>query len=187
VRSNFDGVPYKDNSAFNHSKSLPDIHYEIRAPHNLNLRLNVDRSKLEVQGFNGKIRLETDRSPLTASDLEGDIDIKIDRGTVNLRNLRGSFNVDADRTEGQLKALRLTSDSRIQVDRGNFDLILADAQGLNLVADLSRRASFNSDFQVAQPPAGKGRERVKFEEAINGGGPRLVIEADRGNIHLKRN
>jgi hypothetical protein len=186
VRSNFEGVPEKDSSVFNHSKALPNIHYEIRAPRNLNLRLNVDRSKLDVQGFNGKIRVETDRSPLTASDLEGDLEIKIDRGTVNLRNLRGSFSLDADRTEGQLNLLHLTSDSRIQVDRGNFDVSLAAAQGLNLVADLSKRASFNSDFQVAMPPAGKGRDRVKFEEAINGGGPRLVIEADRGNIHLKR-
>src|ERR1051325_1884885 len=87
VKSNFDGGPHQDDSAFNHSKSLPNIHYEIRAPRNLNLRLTVDRSKLDAQGFNGKMRLDLDRSPLTASDLEGDIDIHIDRGTVNLRTL----------------------------------------------------------------------------------------------------
>jgi hypothetical protein len=185
VRSNFDGVPYKDNT-LGQSKTLPDIHYEIRAPRNLNLRLQVDRSKLEVRGFTGRSRLETDRSPLIASDLEGDIHITIDRGSAELTNLRGSLKVETDRTNGQVRALRLSGDSSIEIDRGTFDLGLSQSQGLNLVANLSKRSGFNSDFEIAMPPTGKGRDRKSFEATINGGGPRLLIESDRGVINLKR-
>jgi hypothetical protein len=185
VRSNFDGVPYKDNT-LGQSKTLPDIHYEIRAPRHLNLRLQVDRSKLEVRGFTGRTRLETDRSPLIASDLEGDIHITIDRGSAELTNLRGSLKVETDRTNGQVRALRLSGDSSIEIDRGTFDLGLSQSQGLNLVANLSKRSGFNSDFEITMPPTGKGRDRKSFEATINGGGPRLLIESDRGVINLKR-
>lgn len=185
VRSNFDAVPYKDNT-LGQSKTLPDIHYEIRAPRNLNLRLEVDRSKLEVRGFTGRARLQADRSPLVASDLEGDIHITIDRGSTELTNLRGSLKVETDRTNGQVRALRLSGDSSIEIDRGTFDLGLSQSQGLNLVANLSKRSGFNSDFEIAMPPIGKGRDKKSFEATINGGGPRLLIESDRGVINLKR-
>jgi hypothetical protein len=187
VRSNFDGVPYKG-GALNHSKTLPNIHYEIRAPRNLNLHIEVDRSKLEVQGFNGKIRLQLDRSPLVASDLEGEIQLNIDRGSVNFNNLRGSLKVDADRTNGEFRALQLNGDSSIEVDRGTFDLGLASSQGLSIIANLSKRSGFSSDFEVNKTLSGKGRDRddKSFEGTINGGGPRLAIESDRGNVHLKR-
>jgi hypothetical protein len=185
VRSNFDGVPYKDNT-LGQSKALPDIHYEIRAPRNLNLRLDVDRSKLELRAFTGKMRLHSDRSPFIASDLEGEIHISIDRGSVEVTNLRGSLKVEADRTSGQVRALRLSADSRIVIDRGTFDLGLSDSQGLNIVANLTKRSGFNSDFALPIPATGKGRDKKSFEATINGGGPRLSIESDRGTINLKR-
>jgi hypothetical protein len=185
VRSNFDGVPYKG-SIVNHSKNLPNIHYEIRAPRNLNLHIEVDRSKLEVQGFNGIIRLQSDRSPLIASDLEGEIQINMDRGSVDSNNLRGSLKVDADRSNGQFRALHLSGDSRIEIDRGSFDLGLSASQGLSIIANLSKRSGFSSDFEVSRPSIAKGRDNKSFEGTINGGGPRLSIESDRGTVNLKR-
>jgi hypothetical protein len=186
IHSNFDGVPYKESNAFNHSKTLPNIHYEIRAPRNLNLHIEVDRSKLEVQGFNGRIRLQTDRSPLVVSDLEGEIQINMDRGSVDSNNVRGSLKVDADRTSGKFRALKLNGDSSIEIDRGTFDLGLSASQGLSIFANLSKRSGFNSDFEVNRPSIGKGRDNKSFEGTINGGGPRLSIESDRGTINLKR-
>lgn len=185
VRSNFDGVPNKG-GVLNHSKSLPNIHYEIRAPRNLNLHIEVDRSKLDVQGFNGRIRLQTDRSPLVASDLEGDVQITMDRGSVDSSNLRGSLKVDADRSNGQFRALRLSGDSSIEIDRGSFDLGLSASQGLSIVANLSKRSGFSSDFEVARAGLARGRDNKSFEGTINGGGPKLAIDSDRGTVNLKR-
>jgi len=183
VRSNFDGVPYKDGplSSMNHSKALPDIHYEIRAPRNLNLTVDIDRSKLDLQAFQGKIRIKSDRSPVTASDLDGEVRINIDRGSLTLNQLKGSLELDADRTDSRVETLSLSGDSRIALDRGELNLRLPASQGLNVNADFSRRTQFSTDFAIAM----KSPDRTKFEGTINGGGPRLRLEADRGTINLK--
>jgi hypothetical protein len=184
VRSNFDAVPSRDGAfiGMGNSKNLPNIHYEIRAPRNLNIDVQIDRSKLEVQGFKGRVNLEADRSPVTASDIEGDLRLNIDRGKATLSNLRGGFEIDADRTDGQIQFANLNSDSKIEIDRGEIDLHLTESQGLNVKTDFSKRTHFNSDFSIATSTPNK----LNFEGTINGGGPRLMIHSDRGTINLKR-
>ncbi len=184
VRSNFEDVPYKDTvlGGLNRSKNLPNIHYEIRAPRNLNLHVEVDRSKLDIQGFKGRVSLEADRTPVTAQDIEGDFRLNIDRGKANLSNLRGGLEIDADRTDGQIQFTNLANDSKIEIDRGEIDLHFSASQGVNVKTDFSKRTHFNSDFSIATTTP----DKLNFEGAINGGGPRLLIVSDRGTINLKR-
>jgi hypothetical protein len=182
VHSNFDNVPYKDGFA-NHSRTIPNIYYEIRAPRSLNIHLEVDRSSVTLEGFKGKARVDADRTPLKASDLDGDLRIQMDRGEIKLANVRGRFDIETDRTNGYLQGVRIDGDSRLDVDRGEFELRLPDSQGLNINANLSRRNNFESEFGLTMKTSG----RQNFEGAINGGGPKLSIEADRGRISLKRN
>lgn len=181
VRSNFADVPYKDGFA-NHSRTIPDIHYEIRAPRSLNIHLEVDRSSVTLEGFKGKARVDADRTPLKASDLDGDLRIQMDRGEIKLANVRGRFDIESDRTNGYLQGVRIDGDSRLEIDRGEFELRLPDSQGLNINANLSRRNNFESEFGLTMKTSG----RQNFAGAINGGGPKLSIEADRGRISLKR-
>ncbi len=49
-------------------------------------------------------------------------------------------------------------------------------------ANLSRRADFSSDLSVTTQQSGR-----KLHGTINGGGPRLRIEADRSDIRLRTN
>ncbi|HST22456.1 MAG TPA: hypothetical protein VLR90_15130 [Blastocatellia bacterium] len=181
VRSDFDGVPTIE-GFINQSKRLPDIHYEIRAPRSLNINIEADRCKVEVQGFKGEIRLDTDRTPVKASDLEGQLRVNMDRGEATFSNLRGRFDIETDRTNGTLRSLRIEGDSRLEIDRGDFELRLAESQGLNISADFSRKESFDTDFGLTM----KTRSGNSFEGAINGGGPRFSIQADRSRISLKR-
>ena len=99
MRSDFDGVPSIE-GFLNQSKRPPDIHYEIRAPRSLNINIEADRCKVELQGFKGKTRLNTDRTPVQASDLEGELRVNMDRGRATFSNLRGRFDIEADRTDG---------------------------------------------------------------------------------------
>ncbi|MGA9769114.1 MAG: hypothetical protein WBV94_08745 [Blastocatellia bacterium] len=181
VRSDFSGVPSKD-GFLNQSKTLPDIHYEIRAPRSLNIHVEADRCKVELQGFKGMTRLNTDRTPVQVSDLEGELRANMDRGHATFFNLRGRFEIEADRTDARMHGLRIEGDSRLEIDRGDFELKLAESQGLNIIADLSRRESFDTDFGLTV----KTMSGKSFEGAINGGGPRFSIQADRGRVSLKR-
>jgi hypothetical protein len=54
------------------------------------------------------------------------------------------------------------------------------AQGLTLDADLTRRSNFDSDVSLDKR---SGDER-RFTADVNGGGPTLTLESDRGRIRL---
>src|SRR5215510_2477876 len=181
IRSNFDDVPYKDGEG--HSRSLPNIHYEIRAPRNLNLDLGADRCKVEAQGFAGRIRIDTDRTPVIANDLSGEIQIKMDRGKATVTRFQGRLDLETDRTDSQLQAIRIDGDSRLNVGRGECEMIIPDSQGLNLNSRLGRRDRLYNDFGLT---VNNLHDRNNIGGVINGGGPRLTIEGDRGTIHLKR-
>ncbi len=181
VRSNFEGVPYREDFG-SRSKTLPNIHYEIRAPRSLKLNVNIDRSKIDLNGFEGSIDINSDRTPVTATDIAGDIRLRMDRGELTLSKVRGAFNVDADRTDMNLQGVRFDGDSRFDMDRGELDIRLADNQGLAIQTDLSRRGDFTTDLQISmQSMRGKN-----FDGTINGGGPRVVFRTDRGRIRLRR-
>ena len=181
IRSNFEDVPYRDNN--NNWRSIPDIHYEIRAPRNLNLDLGADRCKVEATGFSGRIRIETDRTPVTASDLSGEIQIKMDRGKASVSRFQGRLDLQTDRTDSQLVAVRIDGDSRLNIGRGECEMKIPDSQGLNLNSRLGRRERLYNDFGLT---VSSFNDRNNIEGVINGGGPRLTIEGDRGVIHLKR-
>jgi hypothetical protein len=183
IRSNFDDVPIKGGDQGN-SRSLPDIHYEIRAPRNLNLDLSADRCKVEVKGLAGRLNFETDRTPLTANDLSGEIRIKMDRGRATVSGFQGKIDLDTDRTDSQLQAVRIDGDSRLKVGRGECEMRIPDSQGLAVNATLGRREHFYNDFGITLNSL---NDRNNIEGVINGGGPRLRIEGDRGTIRLKRN
>ena len=181
IRSDFDDVPYKD--GIGRSRSLPDIHYEIRAPRNLNLDLSADRCKVEAQGFAGRIRIDTDRTPVTANDLSGEIQIKMDRGKATVTRFQGRLDLDTDRTDSQLQAIRIEGDSRLNIGRGECEMRISDSQGLTLNSRLGRRERLFNDFGLT---VNSFSDRNNIEGVINGGGPRLTIEGDRGVIRLKR-
>ena len=80
------------------------------------------------------------------------------------------------------KAFASKATRALDIDRGVFELKLSESQGLNIIADLSRRESFDTDFGLTA----KNKNGKSFEGAINGGGPRFSIQADRSRISLKR-
>lgn len=162
----------------------PRIEWEIRAPRQANLDLNVDRSEAEVRGFEGNHRMHSDRTVLRVEDLAGDIRLEIDRGAESqLGRVRGRVTVTSDRTNLTFAQLQLTGDSTLNLNRGNIELQFARAQGLSLAVNRDRRSSFKSDFPLAARDINEGR----IEEPINGGGPRLTIETDRAQVYLRNN
>jgi len=182
IRSNFDAVPNKSLERWNQSRTLPHIHYEIRAPRSLNLRLTADRSRVDVQGFAGRLQLQTDRSPVEARELAGEIQIKVDRGEIKLDALRGSLNLNTDRTNSRIAAFAIEGDSRLNVSRGEVEVSVPNAQRLSVSARTGRRENFRTDFSLST----NSFKNDQIEGTINGGGPRLSVEGDRSNVYLRR-
>ena len=200
IWSDYSGVPRRG-GLFWGARRVPRVHYEIRAPRRLDLDLDIDRSDTTVRGFEGTLVLDLDRSDLEASDLAGTITIDLDRAQLQASDLRGdislnldrgqhvvldglsgSLRLDIDRTNVTMRDVRIDDDSRVEIDRGDLDIELAGDQTLTIDADLSRRADFSSDLPVTMQRTGH-----TFHGTINGGGPRLRIEADRSDIRLRTN
>ena len=185
IHSNFDNVPNKSEWG-GWSRRLPNIHYEIKAPRALTLRLNADRSRVSVAGFTGKFTLETDRSPLEARDLSGDLQIKVDRGEVRLDGVRGSLSLNTDRTDTRAQALALERDSRVNISRGEAELRIPADQRLSVSARTGRREAFETDFGITTQSFNSNQSERRIEGTINGGGPRLSVEGDRSKVALRR-
>jgi len=160
----------------------PSIHYEIRAPKRVDLRLNIDRSNSIIKDFEGRIELEADRSVIDAADLSGPMRMSIDRGgDSSFRNFRGSFDVEADRTNIRIDLAKLDGSSRISIDRGDIDMSVSRSQGLDLDTSLSKRTSFDTTL----PLQSRRFRNNNPSGSMNGGGPRLAIEADRSRVRLR--
>ncbi|MGE0129993.1 MAG: hypothetical protein AB7U82_18070 [Blastocatellales bacterium] len=181
IRTNFEDVPTKDGRMWG-SRTLPEVHLDIRAPRNLNLNLDADRGQIELRGLEGRLNLGADRSSVKAEDLAGELRLRVDRGSVNLSNVRAALDFHSDRTNGKLLGARITGDSRIEVDRGEVELVAPAAQGLYVSANRSRRAEFVSDFAITT----RSFNGERIEGEINGGGPRLTIQTDRGRVRLRQ-
>lgn len=183
IRSNYDAIPTRWQWLGGVSRETPSIHYVIRAPAKVDLRLDLDRSNTELTGFEGRMMLELDRSELDGRNLRGTIDLTIDRGgRSRLANVRGAVVLDADRTDVRIDADQLDATSRIRADRGEIELMIPSSQRLSVRADLARRGSFHSDFPMTRV----GRYDSDVEGTINGGGPALQVRGDRVTFLLRR-
>ena len=197
IRSDYSGVPRR--GLWSWDRRLPRVHYEIRAPRQLDLDLDIDRSDTTVIGFEGRLVLDLNRSDLEARDLAGTITLDLDRGQLQasdltgritldldrggrvvLERVRGSLHLDVDQTNIMVRDLRIDDDSDVDIDRGDLDLELDAAQALTIDADLSRRADFSSNLTVMMQQSGR-----RIHGTINGDGPRLRIVADRSEVRLR--
>ena len=136
IRSNYDKVP-STSSWFSGWKDVPEIHYDIRAPRKLEIRLDIDRSDTALRGFDGRVDIVADRSELNLVDVAGRITLEVDRGeSSRLENVRGSLRIDGDRTDFDIELARLDDRSSIETDRGDVRIEVPQSQGLTIDADL---------------------------------------------------
>ena len=197
IRTDYSGVPRRGRLIG--ERRVPRVHYEIRVPRQLDLDLEIDRSETTIEGFEGRLLLDLDRSDLDARDLAGTVTLQLDRGAfqasdlagsividldrareVVLDGLRGDLRLEADRTDVRLRDLAIENDSAVEMDRGDLDIELAAGRAVTLEAATTRRSGVSLDL----PGTFESRDGVRRGD-VNGGGPVLRIEADRGAVRVR--
>lgn len=179
IRSNYDAVPSRGTVWTD--RPVPAVHYDIRAPRTIRLYVDADRGPVTVSGFQGAVDLKVDRGALDLRDVRGELTVTIDRGDRSrLAGIAGRLRLEADRTTLVVTADQVGDRSRIDIQRGDLDLRLPPAVGLTLQTDVSRRSSVVADFPVLW----NGDVPRRATGHINGGGPTLAIESDRGRVHV---
>lgn len=189
IRSDYDDVPTKKSWGkwFGESKNLAYVHYDVKAPRTLNLRVDDYKSDIEIYGFSGDFDIETYKGALTASDLDGRFRLETYKGRAEVSAVRGAVDVETFKGEVSIQAVAIENDSKLQTYKGTIVLSMPGNQGLDLRADLGRRGSLHSDFEVAaESGIKKRRSSRRLESAVNEGGPRLEVSTNKGEIRLLR-
>ena len=182
IEPDYSDVPYREDRWNDNSRSIPFVHFEIRAPRQIRLVAESDRGLATIGGFEGDLDIEVDRGDANLSDLSGRITVDIDRGDHSrFSDISGSLDLEFDRTDVTMRNITIDGDSLIEIDRGEIEIALPADQALTIVTDLSRRAEFDSDFPITM----ESMDGSDFRGTINGGGPELSIESDRGRVRLR--
>jgi len=147
---------------------LPLVHYEIRMPRAARLDIKDYKSKTEVTGLQTEARIETYKGSVAVEGLKGGLQLETYKGSARVR------------FDG------LESRSRFETYKGEIEVTLPDNQGFELETDLGRRAGLVSDFDLKTRERRHRRGARHFSEAVNGGGPKLLLKSHRGDFRLKK-
>lgn len=162
------------------------VNVTLKVPRRVSLAITSDRTPTKVSSIQGDVRIEGDRSQLDLRSVAGAIHINSDRGPVFLRNVEIRNNVDirTDRAAIEVYATRLAGGGHLQTDRAPITLRMPENTAITLEIDRDRRSTFHSDFALSTSGNLSGYGRLHGN--INGGGPTLHLETDRGSISLEK-
>ena len=100
-----------------------------------------------------------------------------------IAGLSGALEIETHRGDFHIDFAALTSNSRVETHRGSLEVRLPADSQFDIRADLDRRSSLESDFPVMARLA--HRRARNLEGSVNGGGPILQLNTDRGHIRLR--
>jgi hypothetical protein len=162
------------------------VDVSIRAPRKVSVNASSDRTTTRITGVQGALRITGDRSSIDLRGTSGSIHIRSDRGTVTLRDVdvRESIDISTDRAAIELYATHFSAGGKLETDRAPMTIRLPSDSALNVEVENDRRASFHSDFPMTTNGNFMGRGTLRG--TINGGGPTLRMQTDRGTISLQK-
>ena len=154
-------------SLFGRQDPAPLVHYEIKIPRAVDLRISDSRSKIDVGEFRGRLHLHTDRSSVQIAGLTGALSVEADRGTI------------------RIDQLNLNEAGTFKTDRTEVEIGMSPQHGVTLDLSLDR-VSPSIDNGLLTGTLAKGTRSVTYKGMVGPGGPTLHYTADRGSLRLRR-
>jgi len=151
-------------SWFSDEGSAPMVHYTIRMPATARLSVNDYKSATRLSGL---------KSDLTVKTYKGTVDVSGHEGAVSLETYKG---------EVTIAFVALSKPVRLETYKGEIGLRLPAASAFELDADIGRKGDFHSDFDVVMRSHGGSHGRI--HGTVNGGGPKISFETDKGSLRL---
>jgi len=146
------------------SGNNPEVRYTIRMPKTAQLSIRDHRSDTEVSGLQGALNLSTHR------------------GTAHIHGLGGPLHADTHRGDLHVEWSSFTANSSVTNYRGTVELTLPKSSRFDLQTSPGRRGSISTDFSVMTHTISRRGESI--HGTVNGGGPSLHIETQRGEVRL---
>ncbi len=144
------------------------------------VRFKSPRSEVEMARLDGNLQMESDH--LRASDLSGPVRIQTRSKDVHLLGVNGGVRIENANGSVNVQPSRL-GEIDIANRRGEVDLVLPPSAGFQMEA-VTERGDIQSDFEGIQITSSDSRSRAAG--AVNGGGPKVQIDARDGDVHIRK-
>lgn len=147
--------------------TLPFVHYTLKMPRTASLKIKDYKSETNV------------------TDVKSDISLNTYKGKVRLAGIEGGVELETYKGDVRVEYAALGKSSRFETYKGEIDITVPRGRGFELEADLSRRGSLRSDFNVEERYRSKRDRSKEYRASIHGGGPVLRLETYKGTYRLR--
>ncbi|HTB12778.1 MAG TPA: DUF4097 family beta strand repeat-containing protein [Bryobacteraceae bacterium] len=147
------------------SGNNPEVRYTLKMPKKARLTIRDHRSETEISG------------------LQGALDLTTHRGSARVLDLGGALRLDTHRGDIQIAVSSFTANSSITNYRGTVELSMPKSSAFSLQTNSGRHGSVETDFPVMTHMLSRRGQNV--QGTVNGGGPTLRIETERGEIRVR--
>jgi DUF4097 and DUF4098 domain-containing protein YvlB len=125
--------------------------------------LNLDSGDLQANGVSGPLRLRTRSKDVVVNGVSGEVRVQNENGTVEL-HLNKPGNVEVSNRKGDIR------------------IFMPPKAGFQLEAQV-RDGEIQSDYQSLT--VNNGNDRSVANGAVNGGGPKIVVSNEHGDIEIR--
>ncbi|HLX13087.1 MAG TPA: DUF4097 family beta strand repeat-containing protein [Bacteroidota bacterium] len=167
IKTDYDEI--KNHSSFfglfgDDSGNLPSVHYTITMP---------ATARLDIKDYKSKSRI---------ADVKGSIEFNTYKGEVDFTNIAGAIDLETYKGDVTIEYAKFSGENRFKTEKGHLRVHMPSDASFDLDADLGRRADFSSEFETGFQR--RHRESSMYHTTINGGGPSLHVETEKGDIRL---
>lgn len=145
--------------------SSPFVHITIRMPATASLKIDDYKSETRLTGLKADLRVRTYKGTVAVWAQDGAVDLETYKGEVSI-----AF-------------AALAKPVTLETYKGDVRLRLPSSAGFELDADLGRHGDFGTQLEMATRSGGK---RGRIHGTVNGGGPKVSFETDKGSLSLEK-
>jgi DUF4097 and DUF4098 domain-containing protein YvlB len=179
-----------------------NVHYDITVPRKFVSRLETSGGAIEAASLGGNLTAKTQGGSLDFDGIAGDVDGETEGGSIHSASCDGHLSLKTEGGGITIKAFA-GPDVQAETDGGSVSADFAvpprsdctlHTSGGNVTANLPGTAAVTVDAHTSGgststdlPVQIQGEmERETLRGTINGGGPRLTLETDGGNIRIQK-
>jgi hypothetical protein len=143
--------------------SSPMVHYTIHMPATAKLSIEDYKSATRVSGLASDLRLRTYK------------------GTADVAGQKGALDLETYKGEITIAFAALTKAVTLETYKGEIALRIPASAGFEVDADAGRHGEFETQFDMTTRTSGS---HGRFRGTVNGGGPTISFETDKGTLRL---
>jgi len=173
------------------------LRLEISAPPDAQVHAKVDSGGIRVDGVKGPVECKADSGGIDIAHADAEVHASTDSGGIHIHDIRGPVYARAD--SGGIDALDIHGSIDVSTDSGGIHMSQTSAAPVKAHADSGGASlklapgsgydlKIHSDsgrIQVAEMTVHGTISEHHYEGTVRGGGPRVDIDVDSGNIDIE--